>query len=80
MPPKRTENTQGSLLFMMMGHRLHTRVSGIDRPYGQSLWEWAPGARGPFLLFPEHIQLLNTSVLMKQPGNQKTQKSNSRDE
>lgn len=54
MVPKRTEDTQGSLLFMMMGHRPHTRVSGIDRPYGQRLGVGSRGQRALPLVSRTH--------------------------
>ena len=75
--PQRTGGPLGSLLFMGAG------------PTPQGQWQrettWTESVGGgprdqralPFL-FQGHIQLLNTSVLMKQPGNQKSQKPNNR--
>lgn len=75
-PPKDWRPT-GSLFFM-----------GTDpTPQGQwqreTIWTESVGGgprdqRALHFLFQGHIQLLNASVLMKQPGNQKSQKPNNR--
>lgn len=75
--PQRTGGPLGSLFFMGTG----------PTPQGQwqreTIWTESVGGgprdqRALHFLFQGHIQLLNASVLMKQPGNQKSRKPNNR--